>query len=87
LFSGVACISDAVLEQHWPFVFQKYPAMMVVSADFFSDFKNITLEKGMPILKTAPLRDEKAVCIFSTIAEEKVLPITLNKVVYEYEER
>jgi type VI secretion system protein ImpG len=86
LETNIESISDAVLEQHWPFIFQKYPAMMMVSADFFSDFKNITLEKGMPILKTAPLGDEKAICVFSTIAEEKVLPITLNEVVYAYED-
>ena len=91
LFSGVAflvsrlrseldetldSISEAILRQHWPFVFQPYPAIMIVEALSIKAPSGIIVSQGEPLIKTAPIGEEKTECIFSSISDEKFSKIS-----------
>jgi type VI secretion system protein ImpG len=83
LETNVESISDAVIAQHWPFIWQQYPAMMIVEAVSLSSQPMVTIPKRATVVKTSPLGKEKTECVFSSISEEKLSPFQLIKSTYE----
>ncbi len=83
LETNLEAISEAVLAQHWPFIFQQYPGLMIVEAVFLSSQSVLTIPKGTPIIKTPPLGADKTECVFSSVSEEKLRPFQLIKSSYE----